>query len=208
MHIHTQAVSRFMQERLTAYACVRSPSLVFRASAGYYVVPGSDASRVQAAGCTTCCARPCVAHAANLALCLEAGDSSKWSVSRTDLLSCSSTDCSYGCIILQGRFTRPVAAGQLCIGQEFVKPGNAPPWLGELVFTAAAKVFSNSTKVRSRACCWSLPTPLQAHAAVTAAAAAPVFGRLTPSTYCDCCCCCPAGALTCRLMHMLSCRTS
>jgi len=33
------------------------------------------------------------------------------------------------------------------MGQEFVKPGNAPPWLGELVFTAAAKVFSNSTQV-------------------------------------------------------------
>jgi hypothetical protein len=34
------------------------------------------------------------------------------------------------------------------MGQEFVKPGNAPPWIGELVFTAAAKVFSSSTLVR------------------------------------------------------------
>jgi len=33
------------------------------------------------------------------------------------------------------------------MGQEFVKPGSAPPWVGELVFTAAAKVFSNSTQV-------------------------------------------------------------
>lgn len=47
----------------------------------------------------------------------------------------------------QGRFKRPVPASSLCMGQEFVKPGNAPPWVGELVFTAAAKVFSNSTQV-------------------------------------------------------------
>jgi hypothetical protein len=52
----------------------------------------------------------------------------------------------------QGRFTRPVSAGNLCMGQEFVKPGNAPPWLGELVFTAAAKVFSSSTQVRNMPC--------------------------------------------------------
>ena len=38
------------------------------------------------------------------------------------------------------------------MGQEFVKPGNAPPWLGELVFTAAAKVFSSSTQVRDMPC--------------------------------------------------------
>jgi hypothetical protein len=38
------------------------------------------------------------------------------------------------------------------MGQEFVKPGNAPPWLGELVFTAAAKVFSSSTQVCSIHC--------------------------------------------------------
>jgi Protein of unknown function (DUF1769) len=48
---------------------------------------------------------------------------------------------------LQGRFKRSVKASALCMGQEFVKPGNAPPWLGELVFTAAAKVFSSSTQV-------------------------------------------------------------
>ena len=56
------------------------------------------------------------------------------------------------CVPVQGRFTRPVAAGHLCMGQEFVKPGNAPPWLGELVFTAAAKVFSSSTQVRQTWC--------------------------------------------------------
>lgn len=40
------------------------------------------------------------------------------------------------------------------MGQEFVKPGNAPPWLGELVFTAAAKVFSSSTQVcQHHPCC-------------------------------------------------------
>eukprot|EP00775_Hariotina_reticulata_P003808 gene3808-4065_t len=50
-------------------------------------------------------------------------------------------------IMCQGRFKRPVPASSLCMGQEFVKPGNAPPWVGELVFTAAAKVFSNSTQV-------------------------------------------------------------
>lgn len=50
----------------------------------------------------------------------------------------------------QGRFSRPVSAGHLCMGQEFVKPGNAPPWLGELVFTAAAKVFSSSTQVTTQ----------------------------------------------------------
>lgn len=38
-------------------------------------------------------------------------------------------------------------AGSLCMGQEFVKAGNVPPWVGEVVLTAAAKVFSNSTQV-------------------------------------------------------------
>jgi hypothetical protein len=33
------------------------------------------------------------------------------------------------------------------MGQEFVKPGNVPPFVGEMVLTAAAKVFSNSTQV-------------------------------------------------------------
>lgn len=33
------------------------------------------------------------------------------------------------------------------MGQEFVKAGNVPPWVGEVVLTAAAKVFSNSTQV-------------------------------------------------------------
>jgi hypothetical protein len=34
------------------------------------------------------------------------------------------------------------------MGQEFVKPGQAPAWVGDMVFNAAAKVFSNSTQVR------------------------------------------------------------
>jgi hypothetical protein len=33
------------------------------------------------------------------------------------------------------------------MGQEFVKAGNVPPWVGEVVLTAAAKVFSSSTQV-------------------------------------------------------------
>lgn len=47
----------------------------------------------------------------------------------------------------QGRFKRPVDADGLCMGQEFVKAGNVPPWVGEVVLTAAAKVFSSSTQV-------------------------------------------------------------
>lgn len=48
---------------------------------------------------------------------------------------------------MQGRFKRPVDADGLCMGQEFVKAGNVPPWVGEMVLTAAAKVFSSSTQV-------------------------------------------------------------
>lgn len=48
---------------------------------------------------------------------------------------------------MQGRFKRPVDADGLCMGQEFVKAGNVPPWVGEVVLTAAAKVFSSSTQV-------------------------------------------------------------
>lgn len=34
------------------------------------------------------------------------------------------------------------------MGQEFVKaPANMNPWIGEMVLTAAAKVFSSSTQV-------------------------------------------------------------
>jgi hypothetical protein len=51
-------------------------------------------------------------------------------------------------LLLQGRFKRPVPAASLCMGQEFVKPGQAPAWVGDLIFNAAAKVFSNSTQVR------------------------------------------------------------
>jgi hypothetical protein len=40
-----------------------------------------------------------------------------------------------------------VDADALCMGQEFVKPGNAPPWVGEVVLKAASKVFSSSTHV-------------------------------------------------------------
>ena len=47
----------------------------------------------------------------------------------------------------QGKFKRVVDADALCMGQEFVKPGNAPPWVGEVVLTAASKVFSSSTHV-------------------------------------------------------------
>jgi hypothetical protein len=50
-------------------------------------------------------------------------------------------------IMVQGKFKRPVGASALCMGQEFVKAGNVPPWVGEVVLTAAAKVFSNSTQV-------------------------------------------------------------
>eukprot|EP00879_Flechtneria_rotunda_P032532 GHRR01035751.1.p1 GENE.GHRR01035751.1~~GHRR01035751.1.p1 ORF type:complete len:270 (+),score=84.24 GHRR01035751.1:216-1025(+) len=50
-------------------------------------------------------------------------------------------------IMCQGRFKRPVDADGLCMGQEFVKAGNVPPWVSEMVLTAAAKVFSNSTQV-------------------------------------------------------------
>jgi hypothetical protein len=50
-------------------------------------------------------------------------------------------------VLPQGRFKRPVDADGLCMGQEFVKAGNVPPWVGEVVLTAAAKVFSNSTQV-------------------------------------------------------------
>lgn len=50
-------------------------------------------------------------------------------------------------LVVQGRFKRPVDADGLCMGQEFVKAGNVPPWVGEVVLTAAAKVFSSSTQV-------------------------------------------------------------
>ncbi|WIA11789.1 hypothetical protein OEZ85_011882 [Tetradesmus obliquus] len=50
-------------------------------------------------------------------------------------------------IMCQGRFKRAVDADGLCMGQEFVKAGNVPPWVGEMVLTAAAKVFSSSTQV-------------------------------------------------------------
>lgn len=49
--------------------------------------------------------------------------------------------------VTQGRFKRPVDADGLCMGQEFLKAGNVPPWVGEMVLTAAAKVFSSSTQV-------------------------------------------------------------
>jgi len=50
-------------------------------------------------------------------------------------------------IMVQGKFKRPVEASALCMGQEFVKAGAVPPWVGEVVLTAAAKAFSNSTQV-------------------------------------------------------------
>lgn len=50
-------------------------------------------------------------------------------------------------IACQGKFKREVDAAALCIGQEFVKEGNVPGWVGELVLTAAAKVFSSSAHV-------------------------------------------------------------
>jgi hypothetical protein len=53
-------------------------------------------------------------------------------------------------VVIQGRFRRRVAASSFCIGQEFVKPGNAPPWIGELVLSAAARSFSASTHVDAR----------------------------------------------------------
>lgn len=49
---------------------------------------------------------------------------------------------------MQGRFKRPVPAADLMMGQEFVKASQAPPWVAEIVFTAAAKAMSNSTQVR------------------------------------------------------------
>jgi hypothetical protein len=33
------------------------------------------------------------------------------------------------------------------MGQEFVKPGQGPSWVADMLFNAAAKVFSNSTQV-------------------------------------------------------------
>uniref|UniRef100_A0A383W2N9 Domain of unknown function at the cortex 1 domain-containing protein n=1 Tax=Tetradesmus obliquus TaxID=3088 RepID=A0A383W2N9_TETOB len=65
-------------------------------------------------------------------------------------------------IMCQGRFKRPVPASSLCMGQEFVKPGNAPPWVGELVMTAAAKVFSSSTQVDAYAALPYFMNPLLA----------------------------------------------
>jgi hypothetical protein len=50
-------------------------------------------------------------------------------------------------VAVQGRFKRPVEAGAICLGQEFVKPGNVPAWVGEFVMTAASKVFSSSAHV-------------------------------------------------------------
>eukprot|EP00878_Enallax_costatus_P000528 GHUV01000623.1.p1 GENE.GHUV01000623.1~~GHUV01000623.1.p1 ORF type:complete len:349 (+),score=116.38 GHUV01000623.1:263-1309(+) len=55
-------------------------------------------------------------------------------------------------VMVQGRFKRPVAADGLCMGQEFVKqPANMNPWIGEMILTAAAKVFSSSTQVDVKA---------------------------------------------------------
>eukprot|EP00775_Hariotina_reticulata_P003271 gene3271-3548_t len=50
-------------------------------------------------------------------------------------------------VMCQGRFKRPVEASALCMGQEFVKAGNIPPWVSELVLTTAARVFSQSAQV-------------------------------------------------------------
>uniref|UniRef100_A0A383VSP2 Domain of unknown function at the cortex 1 domain-containing protein n=1 Tax=Tetradesmus obliquus TaxID=3088 RepID=A0A383VSP2_TETOB len=50
-------------------------------------------------------------------------------------------------IMCQGRFKRPMSAAALCMGQEFVKPGQGPSWVADMLFNAAAKVFSNSTQV-------------------------------------------------------------
>eukprot|EP00877_Chromochloris_zofingiensis_P008387 jgi/Chrzof1/3801/Cz13g09100.t1 len=50
-------------------------------------------------------------------------------------------------IAVQGKYKRPIAADALCMGQEFVKAGNVPPWIGEVVLTAAARAFSKSTQV-------------------------------------------------------------
>jgi hypothetical protein len=61
------------------------------------------------------------------------------------------------------------------MGQEFVKPGNAPQWLGELVFKAAAKVFSNSTQVSVVRVCEG------GREAAAAAAAAPAAAAVTVS---------------------------
>lgn len=50
------------------------------------------------------------------------------------------------CCVVQGRFKRAVAADALMIGQEFVREAENP-WMAEMLLTAAAKAFSNSTKV-------------------------------------------------------------
>ncbi|GBF99475.1 hypothetical protein Rsub_12143 [Raphidocelis subcapitata] len=50
-------------------------------------------------------------------------------------------------IAVQGKFKREVDASAVCMGQEFVKPGNAPPWVGEIVLRAASKVFSSSAHI-------------------------------------------------------------
>jgi hypothetical protein len=53
-------------------------------------------------------------------------------------------------VVVQGTFRRRVRASSFCVGQEFLKPGNAPTWLGELVMAAAARSFSSSAVVEAR----------------------------------------------------------
>ncbi|KAI8472123.1 MAG: hypothetical protein J3K34DRAFT_217390, partial [Monoraphidium minutum] len=50
-------------------------------------------------------------------------------------------------IACQGKFKREVDADAICMGQEFVKSGNVPPWVAEMVLTGAARVFSSSAHV-------------------------------------------------------------
>jgi hypothetical protein len=53
-------------------------------------------------------------------------------------------------VVIQGSFRRRVAASSFCVGQEFLKPGNAPAWVGEVVLAAAARSFSASARVDAR----------------------------------------------------------
>lgn len=53
-------------------------------------------------------------------------------------------------VVVQGSFRRRVAASSFCVGQEFLKPGNAPSWVGDLVLSAAARTFSSSARVEAK----------------------------------------------------------
>lgn len=87
----------------------------------------------------------------------------------------------------QGKFKREVEADALCMGQEFVKSGNLPNWVADMVLTAASKVFSSSTHVDIYATLPYFMNPVLAACQVGAAAVC----RL----HVDATCCLPCWAL-------------